>query len=194
MTWKQKLLKAAYPVLAAFTRSGKRGNVTINKSNALPGRSIFELTFTDNKGNPVSLAAFKGKKILLVNTASNCGYTAQFDELQELFERKKDELVVIAFPSNEFGQQEKNNDQQIEQFCRTNYGITFPLAQKSVVSKNENQHSVFQWLTTPALNGWNSQSPEWNFSKYLVNERGTLIGYYGAAISPLDKKILEHLS
>jgi len=194
MTVKQKILKAVYPIVAAFTKIGKRGNVTINKSNALPRKSIFELTFTDNKGNPVSLAGFKGKKILLVNTASNCGYTAQFDELQELFERKKDELVVIAFPSNEFGQQEKDNDHQIEQFCRINYGVTFPLAKKSVVSKNEHQDPVFQWLTTPSLNGWNSQSPDWNFSKYLVNERGILIGYYGAAISPLDKQILEHLS
>ena len=117
MTVKQKILKAVYPIIAAFTKTGRRGNVTINKSNALPRKSIFELTFTDNKGNPVSLAGYKGKKILLVNTASNCGYTAQLDELQELFERKKDELVVIAFPSNDFGQQEKNNDQQIEQFC-----------------------------------------------------------------------------
>ena len=194
MTGKQKILKTLYPVFAAFSRVvGNKGNIAINKSNALPKKSIFELTFTDNKGTPVSLAGYKGKKMLLVNTASNCGYTAQFDELQELFEKKKEQLVVIAFPSNEFGEQEKGDDQQIEQFCRKNYGVTFPLASKSVVTKKENQDSVFQWLTNPALNGWNSQSPEWNFSKYLVNERGTLIGYYGAGISPLDKQIQMHL-
>ena len=194
MTTKQKILKAFYPFIAAVTRViGKKGTVAINSSNALPRKSIFELTFTDNKGNPVSFAGFKGKKMLLVNTASNCGYTAQYDELQELFNRKKDELVVIAFPSNDFQQQEKGDDKQIEEFCRINYGVTFPLATKSVVTKKENQDTVFQWLTNPSLNGWNSQQPEWNFSKYLLNERGTLIGYYGAAISPLDKQILEHL-
>jgi len=156
-------------------------------------KSIFELNYTDNKGNPVSFEEYKGKKILLVNTASDCGYTAQYDELQELYNTKKEELVVIAFPSNDFKQQEKGNDTEIEEFCRKNYGITFPLARKSVVRKKENQDTVFQWLTNPTLNGWNSQQPEWNFSKYLLNEHGTLVGYYGTAISPLDKQILKFL-
>src|SRR4051812_16948697 len=99
MTSKQKILKTFYPVISAISRVvGKKGIVAINKSNALPKKSIFELAFTDNKGTLVSFEAFKGKKILLVNTASNCGYTAQYDELQELYTRKKDELIVIAFP------------------------------------------------------------------------------------------------
>jgi glutathione peroxidase len=194
MTAKQRILKLLYPVFSAVTKVvGKRGTVSLNKSNALPKKSIFELTFTDNKGNPVSFAGFKGKKMLLVNTASNCGYTAQYDELQELYSSKKDELVVIAFPSNDFHDQETGDNKEIEEFCKINYGVTFPLASKSVVTKKENQDTVFKWLTNPSLNGWNSQQPEWNFSKYLLNERGTLIGYYGAAISPLDKQILEHL-
>ena len=195
MTGKQQLLKALYPIVAAVNRVvGSKGSVTINKSNALPKKSIFELSFIDNKGNPISLGTYKGKKMLLVNTASNCGYTAQYDELQKLFEEKKEQLVVIAFPSNEFGEQEQGDNEQIEQFCRINYGVTFPLAGKTIVTKNDKQDSVFQWLTNPSQNGWNSHSPDWNFSKYLVNERGTLIGYYGSAISPLDKQIVEHLS
>jgi len=194
MTTKQKILRALYPIISAVSKTlGSKGRVIINKAKALPAKSIFELNYTDNKGNPVSFKEYKGKKILLVNTASDCGYTAQYDELQELFNRKKDELVIIAFPSNDFKQQEKKDDKEIEQFCRINYGITFPLAKKSVVRKKENQDTIFQWLTNPSMNGWNSQQPEWNFSKYLLNEQGTLIGYYGAAISPLDKQILEYL-
>jgi len=194
MTPKQKVLKALYTVITGFSKLlGSKAKVAINKQNALPKKSIFELTFTDNKGMPVALAEYKGKKMLLVNTASNCGYTGQYDELQELYKRKQDELVIIAFPSNDFQQQEQGTDTDIEQFCRINYGVSFPLAKKSVVTKSNDQNSVFQWLTDPSKNGWNSQQPEWNFSKYLINERGTLVGYYGSAISPLDKTILEHL-
>jgi len=194
MTTKQKILKALYPIISTASKAfGAKGKVIINEANALPMKSIFELSYTDNKGNPVSFEEYKGKKILLVNTASDCGYTAQYDELQELYNTKKEELVVIAFPSNDFKQQEKGNDTEIEEFCRKNYGITFPLARKSVVRKKENQDTVFQWLTNPTLNGWNSQQPEWNFSKYLLNEHGTLVGYYGTAISPLDKQILKFL-
>lgn len=194
MTLKQNILKAVYPLVSALSKTfGSKGIVATNKINALPKKSIFELTFTDNKGNTVSFANYKGKKILLVNTASNCGYTAQYEELQELFGRKENQLVVIAFPSNDFGEQEQGNDKQIEEFCQMNYHITFPIATKSVVIKKENQAAVYEWLTNPELNGWNSQQPEWNFSKYLLNERGTLIGYYGSAISPLDKQIMDQL-
>ena len=140
MTTKQKILKALCPFISAVSKAlGAKGTILINKANALPVKSIFELTYTDNQGNTVSFETYKGKKMLLVNTASDCGYTAQYDELQELFNSKKDELVIIAFPSNDFKQQEKGDDNEIEQFCRKNYGITFPLARKSVVSKKENQ-------------------------------------------------------
>src|SRR6476620_12236931 len=111
MTPKQKILKALYPIITSFSKLlGSKAKIALNKQNTLPKKSIFELTFTDNKGNPVALAEYKGKKMLLVNTASNCGYTGQYDELQELYKRKQNELVIIAFPSNDFQQQEQGTD------------------------------------------------------------------------------------
>jgi glutathione peroxidase len=106
-----------------------------------------------------------------------------------LYQDHQDKLVVIGFPANDFQEQEKGSDEEISEFCRINYGVTFPLASKSVVVKNEEQHPVFKWLTDKSKNGWNDQAPEWNFSKYLVAPDGKLLGYYGTAVSPLDIKI-----
>ncbi|MEO5683396.1 MAG: hypothetical protein ABIQ88_12185 [Chitinophagaceae bacterium] len=112
----------------------------------------------------------KGKKVLLVNSASGCGFTEQYDQMQQLFKQYNNELVVIAFPSNDFGE-EKNNDEEIALFCKENFRVSFLLMKKGVVIKTSSQNKVFQWLTDPAKNGWNSHAPLWNFCKYLVNER-----------------------
>ena len=121
---------------------------------------------------------------MLVNTASNCGYTAQYKELEELYEKYKNQLVIIGFPANDFKEQEKGSDEEIAQFCRVNYGISFPLSKKSVVIKSPEQNPVFRWLTDKSRNGWNDKPPTWNFSKYLVNEEGTLTHYFDPAIPP----------
>ncbi len=155
--------------------------------------SIYEIAFQANNGQVQKMADFKGKKMLIVNTASNCGYTAQYAELQDLYDRYRDKLVVIAFPANDFGEQEKGSDDEIATFCKVNYGISFPLAKKSQVVKGQKQHPVFQWLTNPELNGWCSQQPEWNFSKYLVDEQGELTHYFPTNLSPLDEAITRHL-
>jgi len=128
---------------------------------------------------------------LLVNTASDCGYTDQYDELQKLYDEEKDRLVIIGFPSNDFKQQEKGTDEEIAAFCRINYGVRFPLVKKSSVLPGPEQHPVFQWLTDKSKNGWTSKKPSWNFSKYLVNEEGMLIGYFDPSVSPLNKKVRE---
>ncbi len=157
-----------------------------NEKSAAPSQSIYDLNISLNNGNTLPLKQFAGKKMLLVNTASDCGYTDQYAELQQLYSQHKDQLVVIGFPANDFKQQERGTDEQIAQFCQVNYGVTFPLSKKTVVVKSGEQNPVFRWLTNGKLNGWNDKAPSWNFSKYLINEQGVLTHYFDPAISPLN--------
>ena len=128
-----------------------------------------------------------------MNTASDCGYTGQYASLQALQERYPDELVVIGFPANDFKEQEKAGNEQIAAFCQRNYGVTFPLSEKVSVVKGPSQHPVFKWLSDPAQNGWNDRAPVWNFSKYVIDESGRLVGYFGPAIDPLDPAFITAL-
>ncbi|MBK5270381.1 MAG: glutathione peroxidase, partial [Bacteroidia bacterium] len=147
-----------------------------------------------NNNTVMDLSSFKGKKILLVNTASDCGYTNQYDDLQKLYEENKDKLVVIGFPANDFKQQEKGTDEEIAEFCKLNYGVTFPLMKKSTVIKSKDQNNIFQWLTDSTKNGWNNKPPNWNFAKYLVNEDGILTNYFGPSVSPMSKDVIEAIN
>lgn len=194
MTARQKFLKAVYPVFMWFT--GKRTKTIKQLSNdkATPGVSFYSLKDTLNNGTSFDFEKLKGKKIMLVNTASDCGYTGQYDDLQKLSEQYKDKLVVIGFPANDFKAQEKGTNEEIAAFCRLNFGVSFPLMKKSSVIKGADQNKVFEWLTDPAKNGWNKQWPSWNFCKYLVDEEGRLVNYFGSTIEPLGKEITEALN
>ena len=122
-----------------------------------------------------------------------CGYTGQYSELQSLHERFGDTLQIIAFPANDFAEQEKSNDSEIAQFCQLNYGVTFPIAVKGVVIKNTQQQQIFKWLTDKNLNGWNEHAPDWNFGKYIIDEKGILTHYFGPSVSPLQDEFLNAL-
>lgn len=152
---------------------------------------FYSLTATLNNGNKLSFDKLKNKKVLIVNTASNCGYTNQYSELQELYERNKESLIIIGFPSNDFKEQEKGSDEEIATFCQINFGVSFPLAKKSVVIKKTQQNEVFEWLTHKELNGWNEQQPSWNFSKYLISQSGALTHYFDPAVSPLSVDVTK---
>ncbi len=130
---------------------------------------------------------------MFVNTASDCGYTGQYEELKKLDEQAGNKVKIIAFPANDFKEQEKGTDEEIQQFCFINFGVDFPLAKKSVVIKSPQQNKVYQWLTNKNKNGWNEQQPRWNFSKYLVNENGALTHYFDATISPLSVEIMKSI-
>lgn len=190
MTTKQKILKFLYPFIRKMGK-GKNGKILSNDQSALPKESFYDLKVTLNNGKTIDFSDYQGKKILLVNTASDCGYTGQYAELQELHEKKGNQLSIIAFPANDFAKQEKGDDDQISQFCQINYGVTFPIAKKGSVIKNEEQQAIFQWLTNPEANGWNKHQPDWNFSKYLIDEKGKLSGYYGPSISPLEDDFIK---
>lgn len=187
MKLKQRLLSKVYP---AFIKVTKALNMQ-HKTSTSPGKisppaSFYDLSITFNNGTTVACADYKNLKVLIVNTASNCGYTAQYAELQQLFAEHADELVVIGFPSNDFNEQEKGSDEEIAQFCQVNFGVTFPIAKKSSVLKGLGQDQVFKWLTDKNLNGWNDQEPNWNFSKYLIDEKGRLAGYYDPGVLPSE--------
>ena len=190
MTYRQKILKTIYPAWMWWTKlNGK--NVTELSDQQKPPVSFYSLKGTMNDGTELNFATLKGKKVLLVNTASDCGYTNQYNDLQKLYDENKDKILVIGFPANDFKQQEKGTDEEIANFCKLNFNVSFPLMKKSVVKKSTDQNDIFKWLTDSTRNGWNNKPPSWNFAKYLVNEEGVLTNYFGSSISPLSKDVLD---
>lgn len=156
----------------------------MNTTSVQPPVSVYDYSFELNTGETFHLSALKGKKFMLVNTASDCGYTGQYAALQELFAAA--EMMILGFPSNDFGQQEKGTDEQIQSFCKVNYGVTFPLAKKSSVVKSPAQNDLYKWLSSSEMNGWNDQEPTWNFCKYIIDEEGKLAGFYGSSVEPAE--------
>lgn len=191
MTWRQSFLKTVYPLVML---KGKwfpdKKQVQANRNNMQPLISFYSLQVIANNGTILHFNDFKGKKVLIVNTASDCGFTAQYNELEELQKKYKDKLVILGFPANDFKGQEKKDDATIAEFCKVNFGVSFQLMQKSHVIKGSGQNSVFQWLTQAEKNGWCNQQPLWNFSKYLVNEEGILVGFFAHTVSPVDKEMI----
>ena len=191
MTWRQSFMKAFYSIIMFKGKIFTGKNIELqNQRTDQPPVSFYSLHATANNGTAIDLSQLKGKKVMIVNTASNCGYTGQFGELEELHQRFKD-LVILGFPANDFKNQEQKNDEEIAQFCKVNYGVTFPLIKKTHVVKGPEQHAVFQWLTDPAKNGWNKQEPVWNFSKYIIDENGRLTNFFANTISPLDERVIK---
>lgn len=191
MTLRESILKAVYPVIMLPGKLFGSQKGSLNTQHKIPPMNFYQLTVTLNNGQAISMEQFKGKKLLLVNTASACGYTGQYAELEELYKKYKEQLVIIGFPANDFKQQEQKNDEEIAEFCKVNYGVTFFLAKKSSVIKGTVQHPVFAWLSDAGKNGWNDQEPTWNFCKYLVDEEGVLKAFFPQTVSPLDKSVLQ---
>ena len=189
-TIRQKFLQLVYPAYVKLSRISPNKSRVLSNDDIIPPVSFYSLQGELQNGQVLDFNTLKGKNTLLVNTASGCGFTEQFDQLQQLYKQYSDQLVVIAFPANDFGE-EKNNDAQIAIFCRENFRVSFPLMRKSQVKRGRHQNKVFQWLSNPAHNGWNSQEPSWNFCKYLVNTEGMLTGYFGSAIEPAGIEIRQ---
>ncbi len=190
MTYRQKVLKVIYPALMWFTKLTGKNSKELS-GNKQPVISFYSLKEKLNNGDTLDFATLKGKKVMLVNTASDCGYTNQYEDLQKLNEEYNNKLVVIGFPANDFKEQEKGTDEEIASFCKKNFGVSFLLMQKSVVIKSPQQNPVFQWLTDSSKNGWNNKAPSWNFSKYLINEQGELTNYFDPSVPPGSKDVLE---
>jgi glutathione peroxidase len=145
-------------------------------------------------GATINLSAYKGKKIMIVNTASQCGYTPQYADLEKLYEKYKDKLVIIGFPANDFGSQEPGTNSEIKEFCQKNYGVTFPMAGKIDVI-GENTHPLFKYLTAEAEKiGVADPVIKWNFTKFLIDENGKLIAVFPSKVTPMSDEITKYLN
>tara|TARA_B100000700_G_scaffold45602_1_gene47731 strand:- start:410 stop:943 length:534 start_codon:yes stop_codon:yes gene_type:complete len=165
-------------------------NIILLNMNDL--KSIYEIKINDIWGDAIELNDFKGKYILFVNVASECGFTGQYKDLQKLHEEYGSKLVVIGVPCNQFGGQEPGESHEITAFCTEKYSVTFLMTEKIEV-KGSNQHPLYKWLTDKNSNGIKNSTVRWNFQKYLVDPSGNLIDYWYSITQPLSQKIIKHI-
>ncbi len=178
--------KLKYLLLKLFSPKG----VSSRPINTIMStKSFYDFKLKSIEGKEIDFSIYKGKKVLIVNTASECGYTPQYDELQKLHEIHGNKLTILGFPANNFGGQEPGTNADIDSFCRKNFGVTFQLFEKVDVKDN----TLYNWLSDEKENGWNTEVPTWNFCKYLINEKGELVKYYSSAVNPMSNEILKML-
>ncbi len=177
----------------AQPKEGNSQNST-NASSAqtAQAKSIYDFKIESLDGAPINFADFKGKKILIVNTASECGYTPQYKELQALYEKYQDKLVIVGFPANNFGGQEPGSATEIKAFCEKNYGVKFPMAAKVSV-KGDDMAPIYKWLTSKSANGVLDAEIGWNFNKFLVDENGHMVAHLPSKVKPMDEAIVSKL-
>lgn len=170
------------------------GQNKVDKTNTKAmgeNQSIYQFKVEDISGNTFDFSSLKGKKIMVVNTASKCGYTPQYAELEELYERYKDKnFVIVGFPANNFLWQEPGNNEEIANFCQKNYGVTFPMMSKISV-KGKSKHELYKFLTSKKINAYADTKVKWNFQKYLIDTQGHVCGVIYSKTSPLDKQITD---
>ena len=153
-------------------------------------KSIYDFKVASLDGGTIDFSKFKGKKILIVNTASKCGYTPQYEGLEALYKKYKDKLVIVGFPSNNFMFQEPGTNEEIAEFCQKNYGVTFPMAEKIDV-KGKDMATIYHWLTKKEYNGYDNSSVKWNFQKYLINEKGELVAIFYSKTKPESEEMIS---
>jgi glutathione peroxidase len=169
------------------------GSIKSNPSTKVPAKEDFyAIKVKTIDGKELDLQAFKGKKILIINTASECGFTPQYEDLEALHLKYGNKVVLLAFPCNDFGGQEPGSTEKIKNFCTTKFHTTFQLMEKVTV-KGSSTHPLYKWLTDPAKNGWNDKAPSWNFCKYLIDENGQLLKFYPSSVKPLSSDIVNAL-
>lgn len=160
--------------------------------NEIP-KSFYDFKMKSIDGKMIDFAQYKGKKILVVNVASKCGFTPQYEALESLYEKYSNKLVILGFPANNFGGQEPGTNEEIKEFCTSKYGVTFPMFEKISV-KGLDMDPLYRWLTDKDYNGWNTQEPTWNFCKYLINEKGELIQFFPSKVTPLSKELTDAIN
>ncbi|MDC8104140.1 MULTISPECIES: glutathione peroxidase [Chryseobacterium] len=177
----------------AFLQSctNQKSEISKAKTNELMGKTIYDFKVESLDGKEINFADFKGKKILIVNTASECGFTPQYADLEKVYEEYKDKLVVVGFPANNFGGQEPGTNTEIGAFCQKNYGVTFPLAAKVSV-KGDDTAPIFKYLTEKELNGVKNTTILWNFTKFLIDENGKLVDSFVSTTKPTDQAITKY--
>lgn len=191
-----KKLVTLFSVVALFfscQNQAQKNQTTTTTATTIPmaKETIYQFKVEDLSGDSFDFSTLKGKKILVVNTASECGLTPQYEQLQVIYEKYKDKnFVIVGFPANNFGAQEPGSNQQIATFCQKNYGVTFPMMAKISV-KGGDMHPVYQFLTQKAKNGLEDSEVQWNFQKYLINENGELVDVVDPRTLPTDSVIIN---
>ena len=167
-----------------------------NQENDLPkpvvAKSIYDFSVEALDGSKISFSSFKGKKILIVNTASKCGYTPQYEGLEALYKKYKDRLVIVGFPANNFGGQEPGSNSEIKDFCKKNYGVTFLMAAKISV-KGDDAAPIYKWLCNKSENGVLDAEIKWNFNKFLLDENGKLLAKFDSNVTPMSDALTSKL-
>lgn len=163
----------------------------MESQQVISAETLYQFKVTDLYGKEFDFASLKGKKILIVNTASECGLTPQYKDLEAIYKKYKDlNFVIVGFPANNFGSQEPGSNQEIAKFCQLNYGVTFPMMSKVSV-KGSDKHNVYKFLTQKSKNGLQDSEVEWNFQKYLINEKGKLVKVLSPRVLPTDPAIVD---
>lgn len=187
------LLIATAATAVAITAAMPSADSSMTLSTETAARaSVYDFTVKSIDGKNVKLSQYKGKKLLIVNTASECGYTPQYKELEQLYKKHGDKVTVLGFPANNFGGQEPGTEAQIATFCEKNYGVTFPLFSKVSV-KGADTAPLFKFLADKAQNGAVNSAPSWNFCKYLVDEQGHVLKFYKSDVTPLSAELLADI-
>ncbi len=174
------------------TNEIKSKPIESNKNNMTGSKSFYDFKMKSINGDVIDFSIYKGKKVLIVNTASECGYTKQYKDLEQLNKLHGDKVVIIGFPSNNFGGQEPGTNEEIASFCQKNYGVSFQMYEKVDVT-GKNACDLYKWLSDKSLNGWNDQAPKWNFNKYLIDENGQLVKYFASNVNPMSEEIISSL-
>ena len=163
----------------------------IDTTTTNPKGSIYQYSVQDIDGNDFKMSELEGKKVMIVNTASKCGFTPQYEQLEEIYQKYKDDnFTIIGFPANNFMSQEPGSNEEIKEFCSLNYGVTFPMMSKISV-KGDDMHPLYQYLTQKDKNGVLDNEVKWNFQKYLINEDGTLAHVFYSKTLPNDEEIIR---
>ena len=180
-------------IMSCQNQAQNQGNTAQKKdkkTTTMEKQTIYQFKVTDLYGNEFDFASLKGKKILIVNTASECGLTPQYKDLEAIYGKYKDKnFVIVGFPANNFGAQEPGSNEQIATFCQKNYGVTFPMMGKISVKGND-KHELYKFLTEKSKNGLQDSEVEWNFQKYLINEQGELVKVLSPRVLPTDNEIV----
>lgn len=173
------------------TAQNKKTTIANEKSKEMTKQNLYQFKVTDLSGNEFDFASLKGKKVMIVNTASKCGLTPQYKDLQAIYDQYKDQnFVIVGFPANNFMEQEPGNNEEIATFCERNYGVTFPMMDKISV-KGDDMAPIYQFLTQKDKNGVQDSEVEWNFQKYLLNEKGEVVKVISPRTLPTDKEIVD---
>ncbi|MCH6199476.1 glutathione peroxidase [Aquiflexum sp. LQ15W] len=178
----------AFACTAGIQKQEPSTDVTLDQM--MMEKSIYDFKMKDINGEEVDFSQYKGKKLLIVNVASKCGYTPQYEDLQKLHEEHGDDVTIIGFPANNFGGQEPGTNEEIKEFCSSKFGVTFQMMDKVSV-KGADKSPLYRWLSDKDMNGWNEKEPTWNFCKYFINEKGELVKFFPSSVKPMDEEILK---